>query len=344
MENIQAITLDWLSLYCIGKLKDSAGFIFIKEPYSTRQFKDVFKIYFKKQEIATATARPHSPIINPRTVIVKFINDILYSKSAKYFIEKFLRATKLQFKSITRADIARDFHRFIDNLHPQVFIADFFKMKYLKNGRGKFQAIGNQMKVQVYDYLKFGSRSSGRTIYLYNKSKELREVKDKPHIMWYWERNGLFPGPDVWRLEFSFKGNTSKIVDTITGLIEKINWKELFNINTLTKILDTAINQLFSFKINDGTQNKTRMDDIKLFNSQDTGIKLMKLPEREDATKIFRTILKKLTDEYYENSNYSETAQRHLYFSIIDIATNHKLLKFLNKTLDFRPAKISHTM
>jgi hypothetical protein len=342
MENIQTITLDWLSIYTIGKIKDSGGFVFIKEPYNTRHFKDVFKIYFKNLLIGTATARPHSKIINPLAVIVKFENDILYSKSAKYFIQKFLKSTQLLFKSITRADIARDFHTFINDLNPQRFIQDFFKMRYLKNGRGKFQTIGEQKRINVYDYLKFGSRSTGRIIYLYNKSKELKEVKNKPHIIDFWKRNGLIPEKTVWRLEFSFKGTSNKMIDTITGLITKISWQDLFNIKLLTEILTAAINQLFSFKINDDTKNKTRMKDVQLFHSHDNGIKLQKLPDREDPTKIFKTILRTLTTDYYTNGNYTEPELKNLYNTIIDIANRHKLLQYLNKTLQFQPAKLSH--
>jgi hypothetical protein len=343
-QNKQVITLDWLSIYCVGTIKDIGGFIFLKQPFTTRQFKSVYQIYFKKMEIGTATAEPHSKIINPRAVIVKFSNDILYSRSARYFIEKFLRTTKLYFKSITRADIARDFHRFLNNIRPVDFISDFFSNKYLKNGRGKFQTIGTQKFNHVFDYLKFGSRTSGRVIYCYNKTKELKEVKDKPHIKQFWERNGLNTGADVWRIEFSFKGAANKIVDTISGLIDKISWVDLFKIEKLTQILNAAINQFFSFKINNGTKNKTRMSDMKLFDESDTCIKLAKLPDREDPSKIFKTILRKLSNDYYMNGDYTEEELRTLYFSIINLATRHNLLKFLKDSVQFQPAKISHTI
>jgi hypothetical protein len=339
----QTLILDWLALNCHGVIKDKAGFIFIKQPYTTRQFTDVHEIYYKNKYVGVTTSKPSSQIIPPQTIIVKFDNALLYSRSARYFIQKFLIETKLIYKSITRADIAYDFHTFEKELKPHQFIKDLFKMKYLKNGRGKFTTIGEQKRECEYSYLKYGSRSTGRTIYLYNKSLEMQQVKEKRHIREYWERNGLNTGRPVWRLEFSFKGNTTKIVDDITGEINKINWTDLFNIKTTQKIFNTAINQYFSFKINDNTKNKTRMADLTLLNTPATCIRLMKLPETEDPQRIYKTILRTLTADYYTNQKYTEEELRQLYLSIITIANRHHLNKFMKNTLKFQPAKLSHT-
>jgi len=334
-ENPQTITLDWLSLYCIGTIKDTMDFIFIKLEYSTRQFKDVHNIYFRKNLIGVATSNPTSKIINPKAIIVKFENKLLYSKSARYFIEKFLRTTKLFFKSITRADIARDFHRFINELHPRDFIEKFLSGTYLKNGRGKFKTIGSQQQKNEYEYLSFGNLASGKKIYLYNKSKELKEVKMKDHIVQFWNKNGLDTGADVWRLEFSFKGSQNKIVDILTGLISKISWIDLFSIDKLGKILNAAIDQFFSFKINDGTKNKTRMKYLILFKMIDSGIKLMKLPDKEDNVKPIKIMLKNLVKEFDRTPDTEYKKKFSIHYSILEIAKTNFLLSYLNHFIGF---------
>lgn len=337
MENeiLQSITVDWLSLYCHGSIHDSEGFVFLKLPYSTRHFASVFEIYYKMKKIGTATAHPSSPILHPQSVIVKFENELLYSRSARYFIQKFLIATKLHYVSISRADIARDFHRFLNNLRPMDLITSFFSGKYLKNGRGTFNTYGEQRKKTVYDYLRFGSKSTGRTIYMYNKSKEMAEVREKSYIRAFWEKNGLNTGAEVWRIEFSFKGSCTKTLDFVTGLISKIHWRDLFKVDKLTSLLDAAIKQYFSFKINDNSKNKTRMEDLKLFASSDVGIKLASIPEQSDSITPIKIMLKNMVKEYNKLKPEQKKESFSLHYSITSIAAQYSLIGYLNKTVQF---------
>lgn len=308
--------------------------------YHTRQFTKVYEIFYKSKKIGTVTAEPASKILNPKALIIKFENALLYTAALKHFVFKFLKETKLIFKSITRADIARDFLRFADETHPQEFIRKFFTGEILKNGRGKFQAIGEQKTRTVYEYLKFGSPTTGRHIYLYNKSNELREVKEKHHIRDFWKLNNLATGADVWRIEFSFKGSKNKIIDQLSGLLEKIKLEDLFNFVKLYEILNTAINQLFSFKSNDGTKNKTRMDDIKLFEEPDKTRKLISLPDQTDTTRSQRIMLKSMIKEYAETIQKDSNKAFFIEQSIVIIAARYNLMKYLREKLQFTAAPI----
>ena len=58
----------------------------------------------------------------------------------------------------------------------------------------------------MFDYVRWGSRSSGVCTYLYNKSEELRSKHSKPWIKERWEKAGLNEEEgDVYRLEFSIQ-------------------------------------------------------------------------------------------------------------------------------------------
>ncbi len=332
-----AISTDWLSIYCIGEIKDTTRYKFILQDYSTRQFRKVHEIYFNGFPLGVCTSEPTSKIINSRAVIVKFENNILYSRSAKYFINSFLIETKLNYKSITRADICRDFTDFNGGISPAKFIQDFFAMKYLKNGRSRFTTIGTPANKLTFDYLRFGSRASGKTIYLYNKSKELREQKDKQWIHDFWKLNGLWTGADVWRLEFSFKGSSNKVIDPDTSELNPIHWNHLFTADKLYELVNISNSIYFDFRQNNGTKNKSEMEKINLFSDQPTHKKLIKLPDNPDDTKHIRSILRALMKEYEENSITNQSDQYTLSTTIDQLASKYNLTDFLYTHLKFTP-------
>lgn len=330
-----AVTLDWLQIYCHGTIQDSENYSFKILDYHTRQFNKVHEIYYKLQKIGVCTSEPCSRIINPKAIIIKFENSLLYTAALKHFVMKFLTETKIWFKSITRCDIARDFLKFSDGTHPQQFIRNFFSGEILKNGRGNFQAIGEQKSQTVYEYLKFGSPTTGRHIYLYNKSKELRDVKEKHHIRDFWKVNQLNTGADVWRIEFSFKGSKNKVIDYLSGELAKIQLADLFSFDKIYHILSVAISQLFSFKKNDGTKNKTRMEDILIFDPIDKTKKLVTLPDNEDSKRTQRVILKQLVKEFHELSKTKTNEAFFVEQSIKALATKYRLMEYVKKHLQF---------
>lgn len=63
----------------------------------------------------------------------------------------------------------------------------------------------------------WGKRSSGVQVQLYNKTKELREVKMKHYIYNTWVANGLDVDRDVWRLEIRIQSAGKELVNLSTG-------------------------------------------------------------------------------------------------------------------------------
>ena len=156
---------------------------------------------------------------------------------------------------------------------------------------------GSARSVRDINYISFGSRSSSVCSYMYNKTKELREVKEKPYIRQLWKLNGIDETQDVWRVEISIKADAKTLLHTETG--------ELFTLSTDMLKLQTDIESLFyiyaakyfNFKINDLTKNKNRMRSVPIFERMPTiTIRPVRLTLRQDSTKSDKIFLKKLVN------------------------------------------------
>jgi ribosomal protein L30E len=165
---------------------------------------------------------------------------------------------------------------------------------YLKNGRGKFTVIGEQKFENSYQYLRFGSKTSDINVYLYDKSTELKQIQDKPYIRKLWALNGIDDQKTVWRLEVSIKGSGAHMVNLNTGEQCEIGFSIFENLDTLHDIYFSYINQHFHFKINDYTKNKSRMNQLVLFDNQRVSFKPLYLPNETGSNKSDKVFIKKL--------------------------------------------------
>lgn len=156
---------------------------------------------------------------------------------------------------------------------------------------------GSARNVRDINYIAFGSRSSSVCSYMYDKTKELREVKDKPYIRQLWKLNGLDDSRDVWRVEISIKSDAKTLLKTDTG--------EIFTINTDMLKLQTDIESLFyvyaakyfDFRINNLTKNKSRMKSVPIFEHMPTiTTRPIRLTLRQDVTKSDKIFLRKLVN------------------------------------------------
>ena len=225
-----AISIDWLQLYCWN----SGGF---NPEYDTmtHHFADIghgSKVFRKIYNVVDAdgcligniSLDPYSDAINKNTVIFKAENNILYEPDAIPRIFAFLAEAGLHYKGITRIDVAYDCNEFYGGLKPQKLLDNYFNMRYLKLGNNdpwvkmsggyklKFRA-NNSQKIKLdgdgqtvgafrASSVTWGQRSSDIQVQVYNKSKELREVKMKHHIVDWWKQNGLeTEESDVYRVE-----------------------------------------------------------------------------------------------------------------------------------------------
>lgn len=298
---------DWLQLHLKRLDKLSTHFhrhyTVKKLDFSTRHFALIEEFYVMNRRVATLTSKPLSGILDPDSYLVKFDNWVLYDKRFREIVSDFLRLNEFEFISCSRVDFCADFNEFFNGMHPETFIRKYMYRKFLKTGKAKgVRPTFDQGKDKhIYSGLKFGSNLSEVTYYLYNKSKELREVKMKPWIVKSWRAGGLKVAEDyndhtsdVWRLEFSLKSGTKLLVNALTGEFDIFATMEIIKSEYMAKCFSILCLKYFTFVWNDGQVRKDRMRALKLFDLK-RGIEvLVDTVNMKDSTRSDKIFIKKL--------------------------------------------------
>jgi hypothetical protein len=180
---------------------------------------------------------------------------------------------------------------------------------------------GQQSEVLHYDYLKFGSPTSNVSTYIYNKSKELREVKNKPYIIDTWKLNGMNNNVDVYRLEFSVKKMAKNAVDEDEGTFIKMNDLQMIEKENYIKIVKYLIQKHFKFTKKKDRQKRKELNKcptIQFFKFDYLNICLERISEKKTSNRMDKVFLKKLESL---KSDFGETK---LYFADeIDLISNY---------------------
>ena len=304
------ISIDWFQISVIisdldWTIKKVDNYQLIKEQYSTKHFRNIFTIKDIRQNkiVATITINPNSTIINKNLGIIKFENWLMYQNYSKQFILQFLIDFDLKFNSISRVDICKDFNYFdYRKTQPQIFIKNFLSNKITKLRKSKGQVYFEQGEKLDFQYIKFGSGKSRVCSYIYNKTKELEQVKEKPHIREVWKKNNLTG--TIWRCEFRIQNFDFVLIDVETG--EMINYNgNLSGLNSID-ILDNATDLFYSlsnhylkFKVVSSDSNKSRLKEFILFNNQSKKIFKKVYNDNIESTRSEKIFIKKL----YELNN-----------------------------------------
>lgn len=323
--------VDWLSVYCKGIAEFAAPWHVQRQEYSTQQYKYVDFLYFNNDHFATVTHTPHSAILDKLGMIIKLENRYLYSSRYPFILSKMLAESNIKFVGISRLDLFLDFQEFLNNLNPQIFIEKVFNLEILKNGRSKFATQGATAQKINFEYLKFGTRSANSLVYLYNKTKELQEVKDKEYIRETWTASGYDPTRDVWRLEYSFKPSKHGVIDLEDADYSHLTISDLSDIKKLKFIYKAALNQYFSFKINKGTKNKTEMPDFDLFPENSSHFKLAYIPSIPDDVQQAKRLIKILWKQRQECDTNYQILKNSIDDTILGLASKFKLADYVQK-------------
>ena len=274
------VSIDWLSIYCdCSKMKQGGDFVFTREPYGTSVYADMFTISLYQKDVAILTCNPRSSALKAGTGVLKILNPILYSQALEAVIYGLLRECKIEFLNISRLDLCADFNHFEAYQNMQDFFQDFLTLKLLKIGAAKYKVCANAMTSQkqeyfkmiglqssqhTYQYLRFGSKVSKVSAYLYNKTQEFRDVKRKNYIAEAWKANDIDEAQEVWRLEFSLKGDGIKFVNTETGEWQTKSLEMVLDPIQRTQLYNALYLKYWCFRVNDGQQRKDRMKTANL--------------------------------------------------------------------------------
>lgn len=316
-----AINVDWLQLFCHdgnhGDLavmyNGTSSYEFRLQPYGTRHYKELWEVTnIDGDKYATIQRVPHSNILSANSAIIQLANRELYKSCYASDFILFLHSHRFSYKSISRLDICFDSNHLYNNLQHSKLIQRIMTGQYLKNNQAKvkwhFDAMANIGRPMECNSCSFGSLKSSVSSKMYNKTLELKEVKNKPYIVENWYYNGIDIEKDVWRIEISIKSDAATTIRTDTGEIFRLSPDGLSMQKMLENIFFSYAEKYFSFKRNDGTKNKTRMKDVVLFPKDRTiTIRPVRITNEKDSTRSDRIFLKKLHGLFTDLPNMDYT-------------------------------------
>lgn len=307
---ISHISVDWLQLNCryidpVGTIIPT-GMILKLQDYQTKHFKKVYILYTMQwDEMATLACEPHSSVLKNNMVLLKINNKFLYNPNLQNMVMKLLDDLKLIFVSITRIDLAADFNFFEKYYNPEKFIFDFLQQKIFKTGKAKFSVYGEtnrRKKTKLRsNYLRFGSETSEVSYYLYNKTIELEQVKNKPYIRELWKKIDLDTKKDIWRLEFSIKSNLKAAIEEETGeYICNLNHLNILLENNVLSLYKAMFEKHFNFVKSAELKkdsNLSRAKKINLLNFvENTKFRIERISEKKESNRADKIFLKKLKE------------------------------------------------
>lgn len=211
---IKCINIDWFQYQVICARLALSNIGDRIEDYEVYDTKVVFPNYRRAFEVRDRRNRTlfyygvgsSVPGADEHSCSVKVENALLYAGEWNKLLHDFLKKAGATIKNITRLDICCDINLFANELHPSELIRCYLYgglYNPIRKGSNQFSIIGNKSLDSIeLQTIRFGSATSAVKVYMYNKTKELEEVKDKPYIRECWERAGL-DCSDVWRIEIS---------------------------------------------------------------------------------------------------------------------------------------------
>lgn len=276
------VSVDWLQTYCLGnriepgEYSDGVShFSVIARPEETKLFKHVLDVYQQKLKVATITQCPRSSVINPRCTLVKLENRVLYSSkyvSTLYAIQKVL---KLYYKGITRIDVACDFNTFYNGRSPQKLIKQYIttapgdKKHIYRKGSDEFFVRGSKKRnaTSVFNYIRLGSKNSRVHSYIYDKTQELKDKKDKPWIREAWKRAGLVNDDTthVWRAEISIHAEGTELINLGTGQLFRLCPEYLTTKERVDYLFVFYARKYMDFRQRAGSAKLSKYKKVKLF-------------------------------------------------------------------------------
>jgi hypothetical protein len=328
------ISIDWLQLHLEGNINWLPSDKIIRLPYQTRQFKYIDEYYIDKRRFCTITHTPLSSILSDKMVLLKVDNEFLYEKGYLTHLHTLIAKLNLKIIGLSRIDICADFNTFYNNLEPMNLIRRFFTCKYRKIDMCKFKAMGEQKRHIEFDYLRYGTNNSVCCSYLYNKSKEMNEVKMKSYIFDSWQCSGLDIKKDVWRLEFSLKGNTIKLNDLKTGELIPITLEFISNKDNLKDMYYALQDKYFKFRYDTGKSNVSREKIIQLLPPSPLRYQRYIFREAGDGTKSDKIFIKKLENLNNELRAMGSEYQANVYDILTHFTYEKGLTDFYNRKIN----------
>lgn len=284
----------------------------------SRTFSEIAVISMCGEEVGTICRKPYSSVLSATCGTLKIENKFLYLSNSVKLISQVLSDFNIRVLSVTRVDLCGDFET-IAACPPSQLILDLINGKRIKVGHSRYyvhgedlwkakglrqigertwvvpnswEVVGSTSSMRL-DYLRYGTNKSNVCCYMYNKSKELREVKDKPYIRNRWEDIHS----DVWRLEFSIKGRRLSFIERESGVVMPENW-ELYFSHEVCGYYMSLCGHYFNIRENSGQVRKDREKVVPLWgNAVGDVYYIADIHDQRPSNRADRQFVAKLYDE-----------------------------------------------
>lgn len=329
MSQPHCISVDWLQVYTLQSSSNpikgegvinSNNYVFSLSTadISSAMFKTIIKVNWKSLPCAIIEINPRSTTLNKRMCLIKLENRILYYTRYVEVLYNLMSALNVTYKGITRIDLCYDCIRFKDGRSPSKFINDYLLKPSTsiggisRKGSDEFTCHGKKTisSSSRINYISFGSPQSRIRAYIYDKSIELSEVKDKPWIRKTWQENGLICENEdhVFRSEISIKSEGTDMLNMSTGELFRLSPEYLENQKSIEKLFYIYAEKYFFFRRNGGQKRAKDYKRIELFDKDvDITTKPVHLNKSADTgrmEKICYNKLSKLSTMYTDLAEY----------------------------------------
>ena len=304
-----AISLDWMQYYCERSMNEipatfattKGKYEVEKQSYSTNLWLDVYIIKHRGREFATLCMNPRNSGMPERGCTLKLANRVLYSHEWLTESKLIMAELGLRYKGITRVDVAYDCNVLAGGRSVPSFLMQYFSHApyceghIIRSGSRKVTinaTRSNKGSVEI-SAMRWGSKGSDIGAYAYNKSLELREVKDKPWIRETWEKAGLVDAfneaewaklsekekqrkidqgdvqqlieTPVWRFEISIKAHGKDLLNINTGELFKLDINYFESQNAVEILFYTYAAKVFDFRMSTGQTTIRNYPPLKIF-------------------------------------------------------------------------------
>lgn len=300
-------------------------------------------------ELASVQCLPRSSALRQELCIVKMANRVLYSQTAFTCLINILRALNIRYKGITRIDFAYDCNRFKGGVSPERFLrkyvsTPFESPQYVYRKNTKKFAVHmsrNKSGSQRIEYVKWGSDNSNKCCYIYNKSLELKEVKDKPWIRETWEKNGLLNDAQnqVFRCEISIKSDGMDLINLDSGQLFRLQPEYMLSQRDMERLFYFYAAQMFAFYRRNNHKRVRDFDRVEIFeNSPEITCKPIRISHKADTGRtelICARKLEELSRTYTDaGSQFVHSIQQVLEF-MYQVSGNRRCIKDVMSKIDY---------
>lgn len=315
-------------------------------------YKHQYLVTWKQYSIATIAYAPTDTRITSFACAIKLSNPLLYIYNWRFFLYDILRTLKWTPISITRADFCVDFNKFAGGIRPLKFLRMYVQPassrfpSYLRVGSNKFCAYGiKRIDSTDYQSVRWGSRESGVSTYIYNKSLELATKKAKPWIVNAWKDAGLVvdnPHLPVWRIEFSVTSKGLSLLDKNTGELSVLETRLFDTSEKVRDICRIYAQKYFRFRLVPPTgtarpKYAKDLPEVKLLDfSFATSIKPITLCRATDSGRTERMISRRLFALADDLDDYSILGHFKLHESIPAVRRTAEVYDEVAALKDFR--------